>query len=61
MAIDLPLPPNHTFARYANDFALNFKYSFNLTGPESLVVRASACGAVGRGFASRSRHICLSS
>ena len=26
------------------------------TGPDSLVVRASASGAVGRGFAPRSRH-----
>ena len=28
----------------------------SFTGPDSLVVRASASGAVGRGFASRSRH-----
>ena len=27
-----------------------------LTGPDSLVVRASVSGAVGRGFASRSHH-----
>ena len=28
----------------------------SLTGPDSLVVRASASGAVGRGFAPRPRH-----
>ena len=30
--------------------------SLLFTGPDSLVVRASASGAVGRGFAPRSRH-----
>ena len=30
--------------------------SYTLTGPDSLVVRASASGAVDRGFAPRSRH-----
>ena len=33
-----------------------FFYMGHLTGPDSLVVRASASGAVGRGFAPRSRH-----
>ena len=33
-----------------------FDTSVLRTGPDSLVVRASASGAVGRGFAPRSRH-----
>ena len=36
--------------------SLSTRYMYLVTGPDSLVVRASASGSEGRGFAPRPRH-----
>ena len=43
-------------ANSVEDLVKHERFHSHLTGPDSLVVRPSASGAVGRGFAPWSRH-----